>query len=214
MADRQTWWRRNRWALLALPVVLVVVALSGAGRVATFWLPYEMTDRVESRPGELTTFTDDYRDAGGERERTLRLAVQEVTADPTPVTSAGEPVEGEGLFPQGTRLWQVEIAIEADPETVLGGCRVALVDADGRVTERDSALLAWDAGWDACQPAETVNPQAQLFVDEAEHEPSTRPPAYSRTVQLVAAPDFEPVEVRVWWEAPTYLAVRLPDAGP
>ncbi|MCK0112596.1 hypothetical protein MWU75_10635 [Ornithinimicrobium sp. F0845] len=207
------WWRRNRWALLALPVVLVVVALSGAGRIATFWWPLEMTDGIETQVGEMTRFTDDYVDAGGEHERTLRIAVRDVVPDADPVTSRGEPVLGEGLLPEGTRLWQLQIDVEADPETVLSGCRIALVDADGRLAERDTTLLVWDAGWDACQPVDTANPSAQLFVDEGEHERSTRPPAYSRTVQLLAAGDFEPIAVRVWWEPPTYLTARLPDAG-
>lgn len=213
MGDARTWWRRNRWALAALPLVLVVVGLSGWGRIATFWLPHELTDSIDTEAGQLTDFTDDYVDAGGEHERTLRLAVRDVVPDPAPVTSAGEPVVGAEL-PEGTRLWQLELDVEADPETVLTGCRVALVDAEGAVTERDPTLLPWDAGWDACQPADTVNPTAQLFVDDAEDDPSTRPTAYSRVVQLLAGEDFEPVAVRVWWETPTFLTARLPAASP
>ncbi|NLG22892.1 MAG: hypothetical protein GX555_15850 [Actinomycetales bacterium] len=210
---RVGWWRRNRWGLLALPVVLVVVGASGWGRVATFWLPYEMVDSVDTEVGRMTDFTDDYVDAGGTRERSLRMAVRNVVADPQPVDVAGVPLEVLGELPGGTRLWQLEIDVEADPEMVLGGCHVALVDAAGRVTERDATLLPWDAGWDACQPHDTVNPMAQLFVDEPERDPSTRPPAYSKVVQLLAAADFEPVAVRVWWEPPTFLTAQLLPAG-
>lgn len=223
-AGRRGWWRRNRWALLALPVVLVVVAASGAGRAATFWLPNELSDRVDTQFDTMTHFADDYVDATGEHQRSLKIAVRDVVADPQPLDMAGEPVTGglggeepataQDLLPQGTRLWQVDLDFEADPETVLTICHVALVDAQGRITERDTSLLSWNAGFDVCQPANTQNPTSQLFVDEEAHEPSTRPPAYSRSVQLVTADNFEPVAVRVWWEPPTYLSVRLPADAP
>lgn len=212
VAER-SWWRRNRWALLSLPLVLVVVALSGMGRVTTFWSPYQVHDRTEGTVGELTAFQDDYRDAGGVHERELELAVGEVAESTEFLDGDGIPVPDEPV-PPGMRLWQMEVTVRADPELPLGGCVVALVDAQDRVAQRDSTLMPHQVGFDACQPQGTVNPQVQLFVDEAEHEPSTRPPQWSRTIQLLTSEDFEPVEVRLWWEPPTYLAVPLPAAAP
>ncbi|QDO88244.1 hypothetical protein FNH13_07700 [Ornithinimicrobium ciconiae] len=206
------WWRRNRWALLALLPVLALVAVAGAGRAATFWLPYQLSDEVTGEFGQATTLTDDYRDAGGEHTRTVEVTVHAVTPDPAPETNREEPVAGVEL-PEGTRLWEVELGFEADPDTVLQGCLIALVDAAGRVTQRETSLLHWDTGFDDCQPVDTTNPQAELFVGD-EQVVSTRPPAYTRVVQLLAAEDFEPTSVRVWWEPPTYLSVPLPDGAP
>lgn len=212
MAER-SWWRRNRWALLTLPLVLVAVALSGLGRVTTFWWPYQVHDRVEGTAGEFTAFQDDYRDAGGDHDREVEVAVGEVVESAQFLDGDGLPVPDE-LVPPGLRLWEVEVTVRADPKVPLGGCIVALVDARERVAQRDSTLMPYQVGFDACQPQDTVNPQAQLFVDEAPHEPSTRPPEWSRTIQLLTSEDFEPVEVRLWWEPPTYLAVPLPAVAP
>lgn len=207
-----TWWRRNRWALMALPVVLAIVAVSGLGRVLLFWLPYEFTDRVETSIGTATTFTDDYTDVNGVHERTAELSVTRVTPDAEPTTTAGDPAPGEDLLPAGTRLWEVELAVRADPDTVLTGCVVALVDAQGRVAQRDTSLLGWDTALSACEPAHSTNPSAILY-DGFQSEPSTRPPSYTQSIQVLTAADFEPAEVRVWWEPPTYLAVPVPAAG-
>lgn len=207
------WWRRNRWALLALPLVLVVVAVSGAGRIATFWWPYEMHDRVEGTMGQPVAFADDYRDAAGMHEREVTLTVTAVIPDAPVTDDQGIPLTGVDLTP-GTRTWGVEFTVEADPETVLGGCKIALVDAQGRRADRDTTLLPGGPSSNACEPLDTINPQAELFVDSPPGDPSTRPPAYSRSVQLAVAEDFEPVEVRLWWEPPSYLAVPIPDAAP
>lgn len=205
---RSGWWRRNRWALLALLPVVALVVAAGAGRALTLWAPLQLHDEISGEFGQFTTFTDDYRDAGGDHVRTAEVAVLRVTPDPEPRTRDGEVVPDVEL-PPGTRLWEVELGFEAHPDTVLLGCVVALVDEDGRITQRDSSLLTWATGMDDCQPVDTINPQAQLFVGDEPVE-STRPPAYQRSVQLLTAADFEPAEVRVWWEAPTYLSVALP----
>lgn len=206
------WWRRNTWALLALPVVLAIVVVSGLGRVLLFWLPHEFTDRVETTIGRAVTFTDDYTDVNGTHERTVELSVLRVTPGAEPTTSAGETAVGEGLLPDGTQVWEVELAVRADPETVLTGCVVALVDAEGRIAQRDTSLMTWDTAMSACEPADTTNPSAILY-DGFRSDPSTRPPTYTQSVQLLTADDFEPVEIRVWWEPPTYLAVPVPAVG-
>lgn len=205
-----SWWRRNRWALLALPLVLALVLVSGAGRILMFWLPHELTDRVEAEQGAFTRFADTYRDYEGEHERVADVAILGVRPDPVPIDWQGEEVAAE--VPPGTRLWEVELGVEADPDTVLTGCVIALVDARGRVAPRDTTMLSWSAGFDGCQPLDSVNPSMVLYEDMTT-DASTRPPAYTRSAQLLTAADFEPVEVRVWWEPPTYLAVPLPDAG-
>lgn len=212
-AQPRGWWRRNRWALLALPLVLVVVTVSGAGRLATFWWPYQLHDRVEGVLGEATAFADTYRDAAGTHGREVTLTVTRVTPDAAVTDEQGVSITGEPLTP-GTRIWGVEFTVEADPETVLSGCQIALVDAQGRSTPRDTTLLPWQVSVNPCEPADSINPQPQLFVDSPESDPSTRPPTYTRSVQLALAEDFEPVEVRLWWEPPTVLAVPLPDVAP
>lgn len=211
-APETGWWPRNRRALLALPVVLALVAVSGLGRVLMFWLPHELTDRVETDAGSPVTFTDTYQDVNGTHERTVDLAVVRVTADAEPTTTTGDPALGEDLLPPGTRLWEVELVVDADPDTVLTGCVIQLVDETGRVTQRESNLLPWDAPFGGCEPTDTINPSAVLY-EGFETEPSTRPPHYTHVAQLLTAEDFVPVEVRVWWEPPSYLAVPLPAAG-
>lgn len=208
-----SWWRRNRWALLSLPLVLGVVALSGLGRVTTFWWPYQVHDRIDGTPGQFSTFRDDYRDAGGDHDRELRVSVGAVVPGDAFVDDDGAAILDQPV-PPGLRLWEVEVTFQADPELPLGGCVVALVDERDRVAQRDSTLMPYQVGFDACQPQDAVNPQVQLFVDEAAHEPSTRPREWSRTIQLLTAEEFVPVEVRLWWEPPTFLAVPLPSEQP
>lgn len=208
-----SWWRRNRSALVSLPLVLGVVAVSGLGRVATFWWPYQVHDEIVGTAGQFSTFRDDYRDAGGEHDRELEVAVGAVAPGVGFLDGDGAVIPDEPV-PSGLRLWQIEVTFRADPELPLGGCIVALVDEQDRVAQRDSTLMPYQVTFDACQPQDTVNPQVQLFVDESTHEPSTRPPEWSRTIQLLTAEDFDPVEVRVWWEPPTFLAVPLPADQP
>ena len=131
------WWRRNRWALAALPVVLALTLVAAGDRVRTLWWEQDLRvpttvggghDRSTSTSGSTTAY-------GG----TLPIDVQVHLDGVGDATTLPEDME----LPDGTRAVQVDLTLSADPDVVLTGCSLAVRDAAG--TRYDYVSNAWGA---------------------------------------------------------------------
>ena len=82
----RTWWLRNRWALLALPLVLALTWAATSYRVLTMWNPFQLTDEVTAPAGEPVHLVQELSDAKG----TFVVDV-ELTASPARQVSGPRP---------------------------------------------------------------------------------------------------------------------------
>lgn len=201
------WWRRNRWALVTLPVALALMVVASADRVRTLWWEQGLHDATAAAPGQSVTYHQDVRDGlGGTRALDVQMRLDGVTdAMPLP----------RGLVvPDGARAWQVELTLDADPDVVLRGCSLAVRDRDG--TRYDYVASGWGGSQapSPCVPADAPGPAPSLGDLDDELTADTtpdRPLTWSVSPVVVVPEDVEIADVVIWWQLPQH--VRLPVEG-
>jgi hypothetical protein len=113
----KAWWRRNLWALVALPVLLVALGAPDAEDLYHRYLTTKPTDPIIGAPHQTVHF--------GGADITL-IGVR--PASPTPPFSAEAVAE-----PAGYRFYQADLHFSyAKPDNTAGGCHISLVDVFGR----------------------------------------------------------------------------------
>jgi hypothetical protein len=120
------WWRRNWWALLALPPL--AVGAVGYNIVDGYdkWYKLTPSEAVSAPSGEWVAYAD-----GRLRLRSL-TQVDELT------DWAGRPID----LPSTVRVWQAVIEVDAPDDARLRACDVLLQDATGDTYQADPAELA------------------------------------------------------------------------
>ncbi|MDO5739262.1 MAG: hypothetical protein Q4P07_03850 [Ornithinimicrobium sp.] len=208
------WWRRNRWALIAMPLVLALVLALGGYRLYTFWWQQDLHEAVRPQDGTVATLTQAWRDADGDHTRTVSARV--VGAQQIIVFKDSEGALQPVDRMDGTSVWALTLEVEADPDQVLSGCSYEVVDNRGRITTGSPHTIAFSLSADACVPASTPGPQYQMgelwgFDDE---ESAPRPQTYTVPLYIRLVSDAVPTELRISWEVPKYLALPVPAAAP
>jgi len=194
------WWRRNRWALVALPLALVLVLAASADRVRTLWWEQGLHRPTVGAPGETVTFSQRVRDGlGGTSPVEVRVRLDGI----------GEPAElpRDLVVPDGARAVQVDLTLWADPDVILAGCSLAVRDAAG--TRYDYVPNAWGAfqAVSPCVPEDAPGPMPSLGVlDDPDADPGpTRPGTWTVSPVVVLPADVEPTEVALWWQLPQHV---------
>ena len=201
------WWRRERRALLLLPIALIAVLAASGSRVDEYWWSRGFHEKAEIVDG-WAQIEDEYDD--GHLTYPIRA---ELTLDSV------RPVEGVPGAAFGTKvakggqLWEIKLRWKADPNVSLVGCNLALFDADG--VRYDAGPTGWDASSaglaDKCLPVGTAGPRPVLGSTEpprlSEFE-EPRPEAWQSTAYALTKSGAKPVAVRVWYFLPRY--VELP----
>lgn len=204
----RTWWRRNRWALLALPLVLALTWAATSYRVLTLWDPFQLTREVSAPPGEPAHLVQELDDAHGPYVVDLAL-----TASPArQVTSLTHPDNTTSFFPgrTGTVVWQIDLTVTADPGTVANGCRIRLVDTLGRETAYSSVAPGADVPFAPCVPQETPGPLPALTEDDVPPpDQPERPSTYTVPIIVRTADDFVPDRLDIWYEPPLYASLPV-----
>lgn len=195
------WWRRNRWALLALPLVLALVAVTGASRLVNFWWPARLTEPIAATVGEPLTLTVDTWDLEGEPTSFP------VTLVVGPTTQVGDVTDADGMMQlvphvDGTRVWQTEVTITAATEHDPSGCYAEVVDSRGRTAMYSSTAVGVEGmSFTPCMPPRSSD---DLFDDTW-----VRPETYTVPVLVRLTSDVEPTELRLYWDRPEYVSVPL-----
>ncbi|MFO6454045.1 MULTISPECIES: hypothetical protein [unclassified Aeromicrobium] len=205
---RRTWWQRNRWGLVALPLALVLALAAGSSRLQDYWWAkgFHSPAPVESSQAHLV---DEYDDGHLRYPIEARYALDTFEPADDVTLIGGDPL------PDGVRAWRLRLDVSADPDVSLVGCTVAVVDAAGNLHgESDSGLPVDGARFSSCVPNATPGPQAELG--------STAPPrlregdeprlaAFTTETLFVLPAEAEPTAVRLWYFLPRY--VELPVDG-
>lgn len=210
-SSRRGWWRRNRWALLALPFVLALVVGLGAYRMYAFWWingPHEPHRPDGSGPASLT---QPWKDAAGEHTRTVSASV-------TGARTVTSYTDREGLLQSvdhvdGTKVWEIDLAVQADPDEVLQGCTYRVVDDAGRTSLGMTSDIGSGVSTDPCVPAATPGPAMALgehyegIFDEVSTEP--RPASYTVPLYVRLVTGAAPTQLHVMWLTPEYLELPV-----
>ncbi|UZN04499.1 hypothetical protein [Cellulomonas sp. S1-8] len=203
------WWRRNRWALVTLPVALALALIASGDRVRTMWWEQDLRRPAAAAAGETVAYHQEVRDGLG---GTYPIDVQ-VHLDG--VEDAGD-LPDRMVLPAGTRAVRVDLTLGADPDSVLVTCRLAVRDADG--TRYDYVSSAWGATQSGtpCVPADATGPWPSLGeeLDEKTTTPDEtsgpRPPTWSVSPVVVVPEDVDVTDVVLWWQLPQYVRLDVP----
>ncbi|WP_421741270.1 hypothetical protein [Cellulomonas sp.] len=194
--DSPSWWRRNRWALVALPVALALALVAAGDRVRTLWWEQDLRRPTTVAAGETAEFHQRVYDGDG---GTLPVDVEVRLDGVGEVTTLPEDME----LPAGTRAVQVDLTLSADPDVVLTGCSLAVRDAAG-------TRYGYDAGgWGAaqspmpCVPEDTPGPWAFADPDDL-----PRPATWSVSPVVVVPDGVEITDVALWWQMPRYVLLQ------
>lgn len=210
LSGRRSWWRGNRWWLPTLPLTLALMLAAQSYRLEDLWWLGDLHRAAASGDqGEVVEVRDPGTDAMGDftREFTVSLVgVSDVDGFRTGYTPKLESV------PDGSRAVEVELAFEADADQLLSGCRLELLGDDG-VRYGGEGFDPLGQG-DLCVPANRSGPMnAYLEGQERIDDGKPRPPEWTVTWSAVVPVDAVLTEVRLSYEPPDYVALRIPPSS-
>lgn len=204
-----TWWRRQRLAVMLLPLILMAAVAASSMYVHDYWWVRGFHSAAPVAADGSVTISDEYDD--GYLRYPIRATVRLEGAERvTELPGAFKPME----LPSGAALWEVRLAWDADPDVSLSGCQVALLDRDG--SRFDSGTLGFDAGAPLpiyeCVPDDTPGPKAKIGSTSppaVEEGQDPRPQKYLTKVYVLTSSAARPESVRVWWYLPRYADLPL-----
>lgn len=199
-----TWWRRNRWALLALPFALLLAAAAAGDRIGAFWWQSGLHQGVRAGVGETLDYRFTRDDADGEHPVEVGIAVESVVE-----TTTGWRDE-QLTLPPGAKALRVTLRFTADPRAVLRDCTIALRAADGTRYDYTADMGgAFQPYW-PCVPPEAPGPGAVVLAGlAATDEGDPRPETYTVEPVILVPADADPAAVLIWWGYPRYAELAL-----
>lgn len=208
----RTWWRRNRWALIALPFVMVGALAASSSLVKPWWYEKGFHAGTVSTT-DTVTFSDPYDDGFLRYDREFTAKLTGVASFTRRELAGDPPIPGAVSMPAGTRAWGVGLEFTADPDIVLTGCSVGVVGDDGRLYVLGRYLDAAQpvTNIQECVPDDTPGPavtfgETEVTSPDPEH---ARPGTWKKYVFGVLPRGVEPRAVRIWWMPPRYAEIPV-----
>lgn len=203
--------RPSRWWMAAVPVAVVAMLAASGYRVPVFWYQsgqhHEIADGDAGRWVEVGERTSD---AHGDltRRYSVRLdglggAGSEYVAD-----------FDEFTLPEGMVARTVRLDFRAAPDQVLKACALTLVDDRGRQYRVGHVLDGIGPKTTVCVPEDTPGPSLAVLESMARGalppEEQPRPGEWSVEPAIAVPEDARFVELRISFEDPDYVTLRLP----
>ncbi len=203
------WWERNKWGLILLPVAIIVAVAASSWAMVTFWYGDGPHDVTAAKVGESVDFRQDWQDFNGKHTREVTVTVTGIA--PTTVVENYDGEDEEAVTPGGTTLWRVSMDLSADPEQILVGCHVDVIDTEGREFSFESIHIKKPlvAKVSPCLNAGERGPDWKLTEGQKPSEPEPRPEKWSTVADVLMAEDSVPARVRIWWETPKAIEVPI-----
>lgn len=204
MSTAPGWWRRNRWALVALPVALALALVAAGDRVRTLWWEKDLRSPTTVEAGATADFHQRVYDGD---DGTVPIDVQVRLDGVQDAATLPEDLE----LPPGTRAVQVDLTLSADPDVGLTGCELAVRDAAG--TRYEYVSNGWGAMQPVvpCVPEDTPGPWPKLGdLELSAADTPPRPATWSVSPVVVVPEDVEVADVVLWWQTPQYLLLEVP----
>ncbi len=208
---RVGWLARNRWGLGLLPLALVLALAASSDRVKTYFWDSDLHEPLVTAQGAWRPYSEPYTLDDGEHTMSLKARLDAVG----PLTAQQAAGPYSYVLPSGTAAVQVELSVQADPNTPLTGCQMALRDADGNQYTYEATDVAGGQPTSSCVPADTPGPNASLGqLSEPDPDQKPRPAQYTVKPIWVIPAGVRITEVDLWWTIPKYLAFRTPQNLP
>lgn len=204
--------RPSRWWMAAVPVAIVAMLAANGYRAPVFW--YQSGLHHEIASGDANTWvqvSENYNDAHGDTTRAYSVRLVGLGGEDT---TYGQKFGDDFTLKDGMVARTVNLDFSADPTQPLKNCALTLIDDQGR--EYRVGTIFDDIGptTTVCVPKETPGPslpivsaQPRGVVDKGE-EP--RPREWSASPAIAVPEDARFVEVRISFENPDYVTLRLP----
>lgn len=199
-----TWWRRNRWALLALLPALALALLASSDRVSALYWSADLHDAHRGAQGEWVEHRDRIAELG--QERPIALAVR---LDGVSETDTGWESSSPLALPPGARAVRIDLSLRAAPTEPVLTCQLAVRDADGTRYDYDYDTAGALQPASPCVPPDATGP-APWDVDATTDEGEPARPQEWRVAPVVVVPEgVEITQVLLWWTPPAYLELSL-----
>lgn len=207
-----SWWRRERRALVLLPIAVIAVLVCTASRLDDYWWSRGFHEKASTDQG-WTQIDDTFDDGYLTYPIRAQVRMDSVRAvDEVPGSYFGTKVA------KGGQLWEVKLRWKASPAMALRGCRLAIFDSEG--VQYDAGSSGWDAGStgykDKCVPDETPGPRPEVGSKAAPKLPDDeepRPAAWTSTAYVLTKAGITPSSVRIWYALPRYAELEVSTTG-
>lgn len=202
------WLRRNAWALALLPFLLVAVVAANSIRVHDYWWSAGLRSATAGQQGHYVTHHDNFSDALGDLERTVRVRLDALTEISAMPRSYGEPIP----VPPGTAAYRVDLSFAADPDQYLRGCQLALAAADGQRFVFDADLDVFDQDEPSpCVQLDAGGPETAFLrgMQRNAHIEEPRPPTWRMSPVVFVPEGTKITEVLIWWEKPHHVRLQV-----
>lgn len=204
--------RPSRWWIAGVPLAIASMLASSAFRVHDQWYiagQHHATAKVDQ--GEWARTTLSYKDAHGPATRTFDVRFGgwgETTPDVEKRLGSGD----RSTLPEGMVAREVKLDFRAAPDQTMRNCILTLVDDQGRVF-RLGDLVGPLGELDVCVPKDTPGPEFAYTEGQKRGETpegdDPRPAEWMVTPAIVTPKDATFVELRVSYEDPDYVSIKL-----
>ncbi|GAA4113976.1 hypothetical protein GCM10022415_09600 [Knoellia locipacati] len=198
--------------MAAAPVAAVAMLAASGYRVPVFW--YQSGQHHEIADGdaqEWVAVSERTSDAHGDLTRRYSVRLAGLGGEST-AYEAG--FGDEFTLADGMVARQVRLDFRADPDQPLKNCALTLVDDRGREYRVGHSFDAIGERITNCVPEETPGPSLTVFPSEKRgtlpRGELPRPEEWSVSPAIAAPKDARFVELRISFEDPDYVTLRLP----
>ena len=203
--------RPSRWWIAAVPVAVATMLAANGYRVPTFW--YESGQHHEIAAGAASDWlavAEPTSDAHGDYLRKYDVRLAGLGGEQT---AYEDRYGSEFELPQGMVARTVDLEFRADPAVPLKSCAVSVIDDQGREYRVGHIFDSLGPSVTVCVPETTPGPSVPLFKSQPrgalDLEELPRPAQWSTSPAIAVPKDAKLVELRISFENPDYVTLRL-----
>jgi hypothetical protein len=197
------WWRRNRAALAALPIVVAAALAASSNRVEDRWWLAEARDLLQADQGSWAHLEASQYDRTGDVPFEVRIRLDDVRRTDQPFG------DGELTVPTGAAAIAVDLSLAADPDTPLTACQLFLRDDDGTEYAYQSSAPSISQPSSPCVPPDTPGPELDLFEGMDPEQTPPRPPEWTVSPVVLVPDGVDVTEVVITWGPPDGVVLNV-----
>lgn len=204
--------RPSRWWVAAVPVALVAMLAASGYRVPVFW--YQSGQHHEIADGDARAWvdvTEQTSDAHGDLNRRYSVRLAGLGGEDTAYKTR---YSDEFTLTDGMVARTVRLDFRAEPDQTLKNCALTLVDDEGRQYRVGHVFDSIGPSVTVCVPEDRPGPSAAVLdsMPRGALPPKElpRPREWSVSPAVAVPKDARLVELRISFENPDYVTLRLP----
>lgn len=205
--------RPSRWWMAGVPVAIAAMLAANGFRVPVFWYQSGMHHEIaEGDAGQWVDVREKSEDAHGDFTRAYSVRLAGLGGETTAYETKYIP---EFTLEDGMVARTVNLDFRATPDQVLRSCAVSLIDDEGREYRIGSYFDEVGPSFTICVPEDTPGPSLSVLSSMARgannEDEGARPGEWSVSPAIAVPKDATFVAVRISFENPDYVTLRLPE---